>query len=225
MNPLNVRVYAKLNKYLDKLLVKMRRKKINNTDFSIICNNCWGGYVYRRYGLPYLSPTVGLYFYASDYIKLVYDLKNYMEKPLVFIPYVESKHKAEIIKKGQQNAPIARLGDIEIIFLHYKSEKEAREKWERRVKRINYHNLIFKFSKMNGCTLEDLRKFDELAVSKKFMFVPPSDATTFKSAIAFKSAKNLEEIKQDTDEYNRYVQLNKVINAQYVCGNYIQKGE
>lgn len=25
----------------------IRRKKLNNTDFSIISNNCWGGDVYR----------------------------------------------------------------------------------------------------------------------------------------------------------------------------------
>ena len=32
------------------LLAKQRRLKLNNTDFTIISNNCWGGCVYE-YGL------------------------------------------------------------------------------------------------------------------------------------------------------------------------------
>ena len=45
----------------NRFLADNRRSKLNNTDFSIISNNCWGGSVYRHYGIPYLSPTVGLY--------------------------------------------------------------------------------------------------------------------------------------------------------------------
>ena len=52
-----------------------RRNKLNNTDFSIISNNCWGGSVYRRYGLQYKSPTIGLYFFAEEYIKFLMNLE------------------------------------------------------------------------------------------------------------------------------------------------------
>lgn len=52
----------------NKILATSRRAKLTNTDFSIISNNCWGGHVYRRYGLPYTSPTVGMYFFSEDYI-------------------------------------------------------------------------------------------------------------------------------------------------------------
>lgn len=44
---------------------------------------------------------------------------------------------------------IGKLDDIEVVFLHYKSEEEAYQKWNRRKKRINYNNLIFKFNDMN----------------------------------------------------------------------------
>ena len=33
---------------------------------------------------------------------------------------------------------------IEIFFLHFHSEQEAREKWERRVQRINWNRLLIK---------------------------------------------------------------------------------
>lgn len=219
-----LRIYEKWNRFWDKILFDFRKQKLNNTDFTIICNNCWGGYVYRRYGLPYLSPTIGLYFFSNDFVKLCYNLREYMELPLIFISYTQSKYCDEIVRKKQQNIPIARLGDIEVFFLHYKSEEEAREKWERRVQRINYDNLIFKFSKMNSCSIEDLRRFDKLPYNKKFVFIPPEDGNmNLKSGICFKSARGLEEIKNDTSEYARYINIEKLINSRSVCGKYMEQ--
>lgn len=218
MAELKVRVYHKVVSYFDKCWVNRRKKSINNADFSIVCNNCWGGHVYRRYGLPYLSPTVGLYFFASDFIKLCSDVKGYMRTPLEFIPYTESKYRAEIEAKGETAVPIARLGDVEVVFLHYKTQEEAAEKWTRRAERINYDNLIFKFSKMNGCGDEEMAAFDAFDFRKKIMFTPPADAKRFKCAIAFKSAAGNSEIMNDTAEYSRYVNLTEMINAKRVCG-------
>lgn len=39
----------------------------------------------------------------------------------------------------------------------------AREKWERKCKRINWNRLIFKYSYQIFSTLDDLKKFDSLA--------------------------------------------------------------
>ena len=145
-----------------------------------------------------------------------------METPLVFISYTDSKYRDIIEERGQQNIPIGKLDDIEIFFLHYKSEKEAREKWERRAKRINYENLIFKFSKMNLCSDEDLREFDALEGNKKLCFVPPEECGVMECAVPFKSAAGKKEINNDTSEYARYLDLTKMINAKYVCGTKIE---
>lgn len=214
-------VYAKIESVKQILFKSYRKKKISNTDFTIICNNCWGGYVYRRYDLPYLSPTIGLYFFADDFIKLCYDLKNYMQKKLIFINSKDSKWYSELRKKNNLHVPIARLGDIEVIFLHYSSEEEARIKWERRVKRINYDNLIFKFSKMNECTNKDLQKFDELLCNKKICFIPKNETFPMKSGIVFKSAQE-DVINDDTSEYSRYIDLELLINSKYVCGRTLE---
>lgn len=210
-------IYVKVNRILDKILCKLRRKGINNTDFSIICNNCWAGYVYRRYGLPYLTPTVGLYFFPGDFIKLCSDVKGYISKNLEFIPYTESRYKDVIQQRKQTHIPIARLGDIEIVFLHYATPEEAADKWYRRAERINYDNLIFKFSKMNYCTEEHLLQFDELSLKKKICFVPVGCDVDIKCKIEFKSCAG-QEITNDTDEYSRYVNLKKMINSEKVCG-------
>ena len=195
-----------------------RRESLTNTDFSIICNNCWAGYVYRRYKLPYATPFIGLYLFAEDYVKLCENFKFYTKQPIEFIDCKDSKYCDIIAERNQQNVPIGKLHDVEIIFLHYKTQEEAKEKWERRIKRINYDNLIFKFSKMNYCTDEHLKRFDSLKAKKKFCFVPPEDAGLIKCGVPFKSAKEKKEVGNDTLEYSKYIDIEKLINAETVCG-------
>ena len=59
----------------EKYISRFRRKKILNIDFSIISNNCWAGWVYRRYGIEYRTPTVGLFIMPSDYIIFLKNLQ------------------------------------------------------------------------------------------------------------------------------------------------------
>lgn len=66
----------KVSKYWRKGLAKERQKKLLGKDFTIISNNCWGGMIYESYNLPKNSPTVGLFFFAEDYIRFLKDLKG-----------------------------------------------------------------------------------------------------------------------------------------------------
>ena len=140
----------------------INRKLIRRRDFTIISNNCWAGRCYQYLDMPYLSPTVGLYFFAEDYLKFVSDLKYYLSLELQFIDPEKSKYFEVLKERKHLDVPIATLDNVEIVFLHYKSKEEAREKWERRKKRVNYKNIILKFSKMNLCTEEHLEAFDKL---------------------------------------------------------------
>ena len=58
---------------------KIRRKKLENTNFTIISNNCWGGMIYESYDLPKESPTVGMFFMADEYIRFLGNIKDYIE--------------------------------------------------------------------------------------------------------------------------------------------------
>lgn len=216
-----VRLYRKINKTLDRHLTSIRKKRIYNMDFTIISNNCWAGAVYRRYGLPYKTPTVGLYFFADDYIRFCSDLKAYLEKDLVFIQYTDSKYKRILERRKHTNIPIARLGDIEVFFLHYATIEEAEEKWKRRASRVNYDNLIYKFSAMNECAEEHLIAFDQLDVHKKICFIPARSASRIRCGICYKNAEGNEVI-DDTSEYSRYINLTKMINAKEVCGTHME---
>lgn len=152
---------------------KLRKKNLMNNSFTIISNNCWGGMLYESYDLPKQSPTIGLYFMASDYIKFVKNLREYLQMDLIFIDPQDSKWKDSSQIKQESNFgeyPIGKLGDIEIFFLHYKSKKEALEKWQRRVKRVNWDRILIKFNDQNGCTEKDLEEFLNLPYKNKLFF-------------------------------------------------------
>lgn len=165
------RLIHKLHGYMKPLYAKYYQNKLNNTDFTIISNNCWGGIVYEWFGLEKLSPTVGCYFFAADYIKFLKDIRSYLSKTLEIVSAGESRHAEILERKGQTDVPVGILGDVEIIFLHYKDPSLVREKWNRRVERINWNNLIYKFSYMNGCDEALLNDFESIQGVKKICFV------------------------------------------------------
>ena len=140
----------------------VNRKLIRRRDFTIISNNCWAGKAYQYLDMPYLSPTVGLYFFAEDYLRFVSNLRYYLSLDLIFIPAEKSRYAETLRERNQLHVPIGMLDDVEIIFLHYKSREEAKEKWVRRKQRVNFEDIILKFSNMNLCTEECMKEFDNL---------------------------------------------------------------
>ena len=145
------------------------KRAIKSRDFTIISNNCWAGRVYQYLDMPYLSPTAGLYFFAPDYIKFISDLKRYLDTPLKFIKPEDSKYFEELKTRNQTDKPIGILDDVEIVFLHYKSQEEALEKWNRRKERVNFDKILFKFSRMDLCTENEMQKFDNLPYENKVL--------------------------------------------------------
>lgn len=146
------------------------RRKLKNTDFTIISNNCWGGFIYQKYGLKYQSPTIGLFFVGNDYIKFCGNLQYYINQPLKFIPFESSKNY-ELIKKTETTYPVGKLDDIEIYFMHYDSEEEALVKWKRRAKRINPNKILFKLSqRKQEFEKNDIVEFMKLPLKNKVCF-------------------------------------------------------
>lgn len=165
------------NKIYIPLTCKKRSTYLKTKDFTIISNNCWGGTVYEAYDLPKGSPTVGMFFIAKDYIEFLSDLKGYIGGKLVFIKPEKSRWKKMTEVSGDKrfgHYPVGVLSNgkntIEIFFLHYHSEQEAREKWERRIRRINWERLLVKFNDQNGCTETEVEKFISLPFKNKLFF-------------------------------------------------------
>ena len=84
----------KVGKYWRKGFANARQKELLGKDFTIISNNCWGGMIYESYNLPKNSPTVGLFFFADDYICFLKNLKEFVTAPLKFISPENSKWKS-----------------------------------------------------------------------------------------------------------------------------------
>src|ERR1700733_1243073 len=123
-----------------KTLIKMRLFDIAKEKFkfscvpfpSIISNDCFGGEVYRSLDIPYNTPFIGLMLMAPCYITLLMNLEYYLDQDLSFIQ-VSKYELVNIMLKEKGYFPIATIGkEIEIQFLHYESEMEARQKWEKR---------------------------------------------------------------------------------------------
>ena len=162
------RMFQKLN---EKVLSKVRYKFLKRKSFTIISNNCWGAWVYRLFNLPYMSPTVGLFIMPDDYLKLINRLEYYLKEcKMKFIEPKDSKRYEELkTHKGFGTYPIGVLDDVEIMFMHYKSEAEVVEKWNRRLKRVDWDNLIIKFNDQNGCTEKQIEEFNKIDKYQKMI--------------------------------------------------------
>lgn len=192
-----------------KIIGKINNLKVKNKKITIISNNCWGGIFYRNHDLEYLSPTLGLFFMGDEYIKFIYNLKECIASDLMFIKKDESKY-CDYLKKINYSNPIGVVNGVEIMFLHYKDEQEAYEKWNRRKNRIQWDNIIYKFSDQNLCSYKNLEDFEKFEAKHKILF------TTRKydgiDSIQIKKYKNAESIGDDIKSYKKYFNMVKYVN-------------
>lgn len=193
-----------IRRFFTKLFLKNRK-------FTIISNNCWAGRTYQYLDMPYLSPTVGLYFFAPDYIKFVSDLRRYLEMPLKFIEASDSKYYEELKKRNHTNKPIGLLDDVEIVFLHYKSEAEALEKWNRRKERVNFDDIFIKMSRMNLCTEEHIQVFDSFPFCNKFM-INNRNPIKYQSEVYWNEEWTHEGIRSDTRPFPGNLKILELLN-------------
>lgn len=182
------------------------RKKIINKKFTIISNNCWGGLVSRDFNFQQRSPFVGLFIMTPDFIKLISNLEYYLEQDLKFV--TESKFEQVNLQRKVSSFPIAMLDDVEIDFQHYKSEKEAYEKWNRRKDRMVWDNLYFKLSEKYNCTYNDLKHFDELPFENKLIFTKKK-YDNLKSAVYIPDFN----LKKEMYHYKKYFNVVQWLNT------------
>lgn len=205
-------IRLKIRKYYIAITKRIRRNRINKENFTIISNNCWGGLIYQSYGLEYQTPTIGLFIMPDDYLKFISNLRFYVNQKLVFINPKDSKYYTLLKYKSNWGTyPIGKLHDIEIHFLHYKTDDEARKKWYRRVSRINYNYIIYKFNDQNFCTKEQIDKFMELNLPNKICFVSKQYRS---DTIYIASCSKYSSVKASYEPFgnNRFININEFIN-------------
>ena len=144
----------KLKRILYKYFLRI---KLKNRNFSVISSNCNGGVILNDLGIKFNTPTINLFFYPEDFLDFVSNIKEYLKYDL-------------IEEKSNFNYPVGSLNNIKIYFMHYENFQEAKEKWNLRKKRINYNNLFIMFTDRDGCTYEQIKRFNELPYKNKVMF-------------------------------------------------------
>ena len=157
----------------EKMLNLVFRLRARPRDFTVVSNNCWGADIYTILGLPYLSPFVGLFIRPDCYLRLLNNFRATIRLPLKFKNKSHHPEVNELRSSGNSNYPIGCIGDdIEIHFMHYKSQEEAVSKWLRRVQRITPDDkkLFVKFCDTDIPTDDQLRQFDKLPFSHKVCF-------------------------------------------------------
>ncbi len=197
-----------------KIKGKLSRLRLKQTDFTIISNNCWGTFIYKKFDLPYQSPFVNLLIFAEDYIRMLENFSPNLFNAIYFISQQESKHIGELKEREYLGLeyPIGVIGEgIEIHFLHYKSENEAREKWEERIKRINYNKLLFKFSDSELCSDELIQRFEALPYRNKICFTA-KPFPHFKSNIYLPYFKNTTMVRDEWKHSEREYNIVSIIN-------------
>ena len=165
-------VKRKSRVYSKKRIISLEKELLKNKKFVIISDNCWGGAVYQWYERPYNTPFVGMAIHGECYIKLLSNFNYYMSQKLVFKPHTETKHKT-ISDKNYH--PMGLLDDVEIHFTHFKTEEEAKLKWERRTERMlmekDLNNYYFKLCDTKGADQSMFEKFYELPFKNKISFI------------------------------------------------------
>lgn len=181
-----------IHKLQERVDNKKYRGKLRNKTFTLISNNCWGSKVYKDLNIKYNTPFVGLFLYAPCYIKLLKNLDDYLKSELIFVN--NSKYDSSNQYRENKWYPIGVLKDeIEIHFLHYKSEAEAKEKWNRRKQRMNMDNLFIEFSDRDLCTKELLKEFENLPFEYKVCFTA-KNYIDISCAVQLKDYENEEHI-------------------------------
>lgn len=200
------------NKYI-RLIAPIRKKMITNSNFTIISNNCWGGMVYESFKLQKQTPTVGLFFMADEYIKFLKQFPEILNEKLKFISPYESLYIDFLGKDSRFGKyPVGKLGNVEIEFLHYHNEEEAREKWIRRCKRINFEHIFFKMNDQNLCKERHLQEFARMDFENKLIF--SSKAYSIKENIYIKEARKQKYVfaSQEPIISTKYIDIIKYIN-------------
>lgn len=139
---------------------------------------------------------------APEYIKFIYNIKKYTSEVEIKEICINQSKYSKYLKEKNYDGIIGKIDDLEICFLHYEDINEINDKWNRRSKRINWNNIIYKFNAKNKICF----------TSKKYENI---------NTIQLKQYENEQYVKSDTKEsdYKKYIDIYKYINNIEINGD------
>lgn len=142
---------CRLFSWIEKRINRHFIKKLQNKDFTILCSNCIGGYIYHRLEQQFQTPTINTYIKPSEFIHFCLHLDYYLAQKLQFIDTPNDFPVAQLAGTGD-------IPTITILFIHEESMEDANQNWERRKVRVNKENLYVVYHLIDGLTAEDAKK-------------------------------------------------------------------
>ena len=149
-----------INKLRRRAIHRALRAKLRNHQMSVLSANCVGALILHDLGEPFNSPFVNLFLSPADFIRFLQNRAFYQAQSLEFID-------------TEKPYPVAKLGDLTVHFMHYHNAKQAAEKWQQRLARLDENNLFVMMTDKdggNGITDELVREFDALPFANKVIF-------------------------------------------------------
>ena len=108
----------RINSRIRPIINYKNRKKLINTEFSLIASNCNGGFILHDLGLRFNSPFVNLWIKPTDYLQMLTDIKSFMDKPLTFI------------KEEGINHPVGQIDNINEKYYIEKNHPNIKNFWK-----------------------------------------------------------------------------------------------
>lgn len=128
---------------------------------TIISDDCWGGRVYEANALPCHSPFAGMGFSTREYIHFL----EHMREPGALDPLS--------ISSEERGYPIIQTRHARLFGMHYKTEKEFMQRYQRRCLRMNLQRPWIKidFGRPNY-TPQDIERWNALRLPDSVAFHP-----------------------------------------------------
>lgn len=172
---------------------------VNAEGITFISQNCIGGVLYHDLGLPFLSPTINAFIPEPGFVKLVLDLRHYMEQELV-------------IRWGEEY-PIGTLDDVDIHFMHYNTCKEAKEVWEKRKARINWDRIFVLGTDRDGFDAETYEQWKQISYPKILFTAHPEFVEDAVYCPEYAADGQVGDLIPDREFYRDHVLIEKIRNA------------
>ena len=173
-------------KYGRDLAYRLHMLRLRNRDFTIISNDCCASLIYTNLRMQKDTPTCDMTIGTYNYINFCRHLKEYLTLP-VDEPTEEDKKKYPgcNVPIGILHGEPLGLRDVGLVFTHYQTLEEAREKWYRRRERVHYDNLFFILDCGTVNNEKILDAFEKLPYPNKVIFTDLKDKKRWKNTFRF----------------------------------------
>lgn len=171
-----IKLYREYLSHRQEKIDENNRKRLTNTDFTLICSNCAGGFLYHWLGLQFRSPFINLFMSNEDFL---FALGHFDEFISTEITEDTESDKSYPVGIG--------FGGVRLHFMHYPSFADALEKWNTRKARIDMSNAAIMLTNFEG-DYSILERFERLPFKNKKVFTE-KEYPEFSSVVCLKGYK------------------------------------